>query len=124
MLRISMKRRPNTRLTLLNSAVVVPFRCIRTSLKKVAGKKKRGGPQGAPDYAKLKTRENILAAASKDRSLPKGLKDLLNDDELWGLYKPTGREVNMLADMFGPLGNGGKDLYREALRVVREFTGR
>lgn len=101
----------------------VEFQSATAAEKKAAGKKKRGTKGGTLDYAKLKTRDDILAAASKDRSLPKGLRDLLNDDELWGLYKPTGREINMLADMFGPLGTGSKDQYRDGLRVVREFKG-
>ena len=58
----------------------------------------------------------------KDKAMPKGLRDLLEDDELWSLYKPTGHELNMLRDLFGPLGRGTKQAYREALRLVREFA--
>ena len=58
-----------------------------------------------------------------DKDMPAGLKALVEDDELWALYRPTGAEVQRLRDIFGPLGNGDKDQYRDALTVVREFTG-
>jgi hypothetical protein len=50
-----------------------------------------------------------------------GLKELLEDDELWGLYQPNGQEIHALKKMFGGLGGGRKELYREALRLVRDF---
>lgn len=81
-------------------------------------KKKKGGV----DYSKLEDRAAMREAADKDKDLPKGLAGLLKDDELWALYKPTGHEINMLRDTFGPLGRGSKASYREALRLVREFT--
>jgi transcriptional regulator with XRE-family HTH domain len=74
------------------------------------------------DYSKFETREQMRDQTDKDKSIPKGLKELLDDDELWALYKPTGHEINMLRDMFGPLGRGSKGQYREALRLVREFA--
>lgn len=75
-----------------------------------------------PDYSKFETREQMREYMEKDKTLPKGLKDLLDDNELWSLYKPTGHEINMLRDTFGPLGRGAKHNYREALRVIREFS--
>ena len=83
------------------------------------GRKKKGGK---PDYSKYDVRESMREAADKDTTFPKGLKELLGDDELWSLYKPTGHELNMLRDIFGPLGRGTKTAYREALRLIREFT--
>lgn len=74
------------------------------------------------DYSKFESREQMRELIDKDKTLPKGLKELLEDNELWGLYKPTGHEVNMLRDIFGPLGRGSKVAYREALRLVREFA--
>jgi DNA-binding XRE family transcriptional regulator len=74
------------------------------------------------DYSKFETREQMRDLIDKDKTLPKGLKELLEDDELWALYKPTGHEVNMIRDLFGPLGRGTKVAYREALRLVREFA--
>ncbi|MCH8332801.1 hypothetical protein IIC65_02615, partial [Candidatus Sumerlaeota bacterium] len=54
--------------------------------------------------------------------LPKPLRDLFADDDLWALYKPTGHEINLLRDLFSPLGEGSKSAFREALRLIREFT--
>lgn len=75
-----------------------------------------------PDYSKFESREQMREVLAKDKDLPKGLKELLEDDELWALYKPTGPEVNMLRDTFGPLGKGSKTAYREALRLIRDFA--
>ncbi len=74
------------------------------------------------DYSKFESREQMREQMDKDKAMPKGLRDLLEDDELWSLYKPTGHELNMLRDLFGPLGRGTKQAYREALRLVREFA--
>ena len=49
-----------------------------------------------PDYAKFESRDQMREIIEKDKTLPKGLRELLEDDELWALYKPTGHEVNML----------------------------
>lgn len=75
-----------------------------------------------PDYSKLENREQMREVLEKDKTIPKGLRELLEDDELWALYKPTGHEVNMMRDIFGPLGRGSKVAYREALRLIREFA--
>ncbi|MCE5227965.1 helix-turn-helix domain-containing protein [bacterium] len=75
-----------------------------------------------PDYSKFETREQMRDQTEKDKSIPKGLKELLDDDELWALYKPTGHEINLMRDLFGPLGRGSKTAYREALRLIREFA--
>lgn len=89
-------------------------------------KAKRGsnstGAKGQADYSAYEDREAMREAAIKDKSLPKPLQDLLNDDEVWSLTKPTGHEINLLREMFGPLGKGSASTYREALRLVREFT--
>jgi DNA-binding XRE family transcriptional regulator len=73
------------------------------------------------DYSKFETLEQLREFSRRDKTFPKGLRDLLKDDELWALYKPTGHEINMLRDIFAPLGKGNKQAYREALRVIREF---
>lgn len=75
-----------------------------------------------PDYSKFENRDQMREVLEKDKTLPKGLRELLEDDELWALYKPTGHEVNMLRDTFGPLGRGSKQSFREALRLIREFA--
>jgi transcriptional regulator with XRE-family HTH domain len=82
--------------------------------------KKKAEPK--TNYSKYDKREELREAAKEDKNLPPGLRELLEDDELWSLYKPTGHEVNMLRDIFGPLGRGGKSAYREGLRLIREFT--
>ena len=64
-------------------------------------------------------RKQILA----ESSAPKGLKQLLKDEKLLALYKPTGAEIQVLRNVFGQLGDGTKSAYREALRLVREFGG-
>jgi hypothetical protein len=51
------------------------------------------------------------------------LRELVEDDETWALYKPTGTEVNALRAIFGPLGRGDREAYRDALRLIREFAG-
>jgi transcriptional regulator with XRE-family HTH domain len=88
-----------------------------------AGKSKAARKKGGQtDYSTFEERDGMRAAANEDKTMPKGLKELLDDDELWSLYKPTGHEINMLRDIFGPLGKGSKAAFREALRLVREFT--
>lgn len=74
------------------------------------------------DYSRFEERAAMQEAAAKDKTLPKALREFLDDDELWALFKPTGHEVNMLRDVFAPLGRGSKSAYREALRLIREFT--
>ena len=74
------------------------------------------------DYARFESREEMRDAFQGDKSLPQGLRDLLDDDELWALYKPTGHEINMLRDIFAPLGKGTSAQFREALRLIREFS--
>ena len=77
---------------------------------------------GRTDYASFEEHTRMRSTAVKDKSLPKGLRELLDDDELWTLYKPTGHEINMLREMFSSLGEGSKNSYREGLRLVREFS--
>lgn len=81
---------------------------------------KKGGHKA--DYSKFDSHEQVRAMVHKDKTLPKGLRDLLADDELWTLYRPNGSEINMLRDIFGPLGRGSKVAYREALRLIRDFA--
>ena len=78
--------------------------------------------KGLIDYSGFETREAIHGAVAKDTKLPKPLRDLFADDDLWALYKPTGHEINLLRDLFSPLGEGSKSAFREALRLIREFT--
>lgn len=82
-----------------------------------------GGKSNVRDYSQMTNRDEMKVTAKKDPALPKALRDLLADDELWAVYKPTGREINLLRDTFGRLGKGNKSSYREALRLIREFVG-
>ena len=76
------------------------------------------------DYSQFTDRANMRKAIQKDTKLAKELKRFLKMDEVWSIYKPTGREVNMMRDRFSGLGKGNLEAYREALRVIRMFTGR
>ena len=86
-----------------------------------ASSKRKGGSETI-DYSRFQTREEMQRCASKDKTLPKELVELLKDPEMWETFKVTGHEINMLRDLFGPLGNGRASTYREALRLIREFS--
>lgn len=75
-----------------------------------------------PNYGKFKNPAQARAAARDDETLSKGFRAFLQDDETWVLYKPSGREINLLRDLFGRLGPGSKSAFREALCTIREFT--
>ena len=75
------------------------------------------------DFSRLSDRDELRKQALEDPLLPKGLKAMVKDDEIWAIYKPTGHEVNILRDGFSRFGKGSNALYREALRLVREFSG-
>lgn len=87
--------------------------------------------EGEPEYSTRKAAVEEKAIDPKDArkqaladsATPAGLKQLLKDEDLWALYKPTGKEIQILKTVFGQLGAGTKSAYREALRLVREFSG-
>lgn len=74
-----------------------------------------------PDYAAGADRGQLLHLAAGDAAFPSALLDFLRDDDLWALYHPTGPEIRQLLEIFAPLGNGSKDLYRQALIALRLF---
>lgn len=74
------------------------------------------------DYTRCTSRETMISVARADRSLTPALREFIEDPELWALYKPRGSEINLLHDIFSPLGTGSKDLYREALYALRLFA--
>ena len=79
--------------------------------------------QGRPvDYSKFELRDQMRRVIAQDKTLPKPLRDLLLDGEVWTLFKPTGHEINILRDRLAPLGHGSKTSYADALRLVREWT--
>ena len=51
-------------------------------------------------YSRLESRENLQKAMAGDGDLPQELIALVGDDELWALYRPTGREIGLLRDTF------------------------
>jgi len=97
----------------------IELQAVTAGEAEVANVKKKGKK---PDYSKFENRQQMREVLSKDKSLPKGLRELLEDDALWTMYKPTGSEINMLRDIFGPLGRGTKTDFREAMRLIREFA--
>lgn len=76
-----------------------------------------------PDLSRIMNREKLREAALADPSLPTGLRNLIKDDAIWEIYKPTGREINLLRDFYGRFGDGTKAKFREGLRVLRDFSG-
>jgi hypothetical protein len=41
--------------------------------------------------------------------------------EIRALYKPTGQEIQMLLDKFGKYAEAGEALFRDAIRLIRDF---
>lgn len=80
-------------------------------------------PVEGMDYTRFNDRDELREFAINDKKLPRGLKAIIKDDEIWAIYKPNGQEINILRDVFSKLGEGEKSSYREALRIIREFTG-
>jgi DNA-binding XRE family transcriptional regulator len=78
----------------------------------------------ASDLSVIMDHEKLRAAAMADNTLPPGLRKLVSDDEIWLCHKPTGRELNLLREQFGRFGGGTKALYRRALQLLRDFTGK
>jgi hypothetical protein len=75
------------------------------------------------DYSNLAEREEIIALAADDETLPDGLRTLIVDDEFWNAYKPTGAEINRLREMFETLGHGSATAYCAALYWIRKYLG-
>jgi DNA-binding XRE family transcriptional regulator len=80
--------------------------------------------QKRKDYAQYTNRDDMRKAIQKDINLPKELKHFLKMEEVWDIYKPSGREINILRDRLSGLGRGSVEAFREALRVIRMFTGK
>lgn len=78
----------------------------------------------AADYSQCEDRAQILEKAEKDANFPATLIGFIEDNELWALYQPDGKEINLLLETFAGLGAGSKELYREAIAVLRAFTSK
>jgi DNA-binding XRE family transcriptional regulator len=77
---------------------------------------------GKPGYAQVEDREALRKGLLCDPALPGNLVELFRDDDFWSLYKPRGVEVDHLMRMYGAsFGEGTKDMYRESLRLIRQF---
>ncbi|MCD6385649.1 hypothetical protein J7M23_07695, partial [Candidatus Sumerlaeota bacterium] len=80
--------------------------------------------EGAVDYTTIPDRKQLRKVALADDTLPRGLRSLIRDEEIWAAYKPTGDEIVFLRDTFGKFPRATKALFREALRLYRLFTGK
>lgn len=86
------------------------------------------GPQRASsrgrraDCAKCADRGALLGVIGQDTAFPPALREFVEDDAMWALYRPTGEEIGRLRDIFACLGRGSKELYREALNAIRMFS--
>jgi len=81
-----------------------------------------GVAEGArPNYARITDPRELRRQIAADPSLPPGAKAMFEDDEFWALYKPTGQEIQLLIEKFGEFREAKESLFREAMRIVREF---
>jgi transcriptional regulator with XRE-family HTH domain len=90
----------------------------------ICPEEKKGRASKRKDYSQITNRDDIPKTIQKDNMLAKELKNFLKMDEVWAIYKPTGKEINTLRDRFSGLGKGSAEAYREALRVIRMFAGK
>ena len=79
---------------------------------------------GIIDYSTIHDRDRLRQTALEDDFLPRGLKSLIRKDDTWALYKPTGDEINFLRDIFGRFPRSTRALFREALILHRQFSGK
>ena len=87
------------------------------------GVAKRTGP-AYENFAAQRTADKLKAAMIKNKWLPSGLSDLAKNKGLWAMYRPTGAEINVLRDIFAPIGEGTARDFCGGLRLVREFQGK
>jgi DNA-binding XRE family transcriptional regulator len=80
-----------------------------------------GGEKNTQTYSQHEDREALRKAVLCDPALPGTLIELFRDDEFWSLYKPTGVEIDHLVRFIGPFSEGSPDMYRDALRLIRQF---
>jgi DNA-binding XRE family transcriptional regulator len=76
---------------------------------------------GKAGFDQHEERDGLRKALLCDPALPGNLVELFRDDEFWSLYKPRGIEVDHLVRMCGAFEEGTKDMYRESLRLIRQF---
>ncbi|MCX7012022.1 MAG: helix-turn-helix transcriptional regulator [Candidatus Sumerlaeota bacterium] len=78
---------------------------------------------GKDDFRKFKKKDDLRQAIANHQLLPDGLREFAASQEMWTMYRPTGEEVNILRDAFGPLGEGKARDFCDGLRLIREFRG-
>lgn len=86
-------------------------------------------PEGPPgrlknrriDYSTFENASECREAIQKDKTLPKAFRDALAPDDIWEGFRPVGHEINLVRDLFTPLGKGSIANYLDAFRLVREF---
>ncbi len=81
---------------------------------------KRGSKKEV-DYAALDTSEKLKEAVQKDAQMPEPLRELLMDEQMFSLFRPTGPEIQYLRNQYANVGKGSVDLYRQALMLLRSF---
>ena len=65
---------------------------------------------------------SLRDALLNSEKIPRGLRSLAEDDEIWRFYRPSGEEIDRLLAAFGPCGDGTKMLWLEALRLLKLFS--
>ncbi|MCX8037173.1 MAG: helix-turn-helix transcriptional regulator [Candidatus Sumerlaeia bacterium] len=73
-------------------------------------------------YARIADPREIRERIATDPAVPAGMKALFADDEFWGLYRPTGQEIDLLIEKFGSYRAAKESLFRDAIRLIREFV--
>jgi len=86
------------------------------------GEKTEAGGQPRPTgYSQVEDRDALRKAVLCDPALPGTLIELFRNDEFWALYKPSGVEIDRLARFLQGFPEGTPDMYRDALRLIRQF---
>jgi DNA-binding XRE family transcriptional regulator len=84
---------------------------------------KYGELEGVPAFMRISNREELRQAVAQDDDIPSGLRELVLDDDFWVVFKPTGSEIYAVIKKFGMFSNASRDVFAEALRLVRVFLG-
>lgn len=77
--------------------------------------------EGRTNYSRIGDLRDLRDRLAGDTTLPKNLKALVEDNELWVMYRPTGQEIQMLIEKFGKYTDAKESLFRDAIRLIREF---
>jgi len=79
------------------------------------------GTQERPNYARIGDPRELRQRLQADPTLPDGIKAMLQDDEFWALYRPSGEEIQLLIEKFGNYREAKEALFRDAIRMTRAF---